>query len=48
MWRFDEAARQVGLLRNTMTEMDCNDAITAAIESLGVPLETNTGCQKAS
>ncbi|KAI2507760.1 hypothetical protein MHU86_6656 [Fragilaria crotonensis] len=46
MWRFDEAARQVGLLRSTMTEMDCNDAITATIESLGVPLETNTGRQR--
>jgi hypothetical protein len=46
MWQFDEAARQVGLLRSTMTEMDCNDAITATIESLGVPLETNTGRQR--
>jgi hypothetical protein len=46
MWWFDEAARQVGLLRSTMTEMDWNDAITATIESLGVPLETDTGHQR--
>lgn len=43
MWRFDECARQLGLLRHTMTELDCNIAINATIEMLGVPLETPTG-----
>ena len=43
MWRFDESARQLGLLRYTMTELDCNIAINATIEMLGVPLETPTG-----
>jgi hypothetical protein len=43
MWRFDECARQLGLLRHTMTELDCSIAINATIEMLGVPLETPTG-----
>jgi hypothetical protein len=46
MWRFDEAARQLGMLRHIMTEMDCNVAITATIELLGVPLETCSGRQR--
>ena len=46
MWRFDAAAKELGLLRPRMTELDCSTAINAVVDTLGVPLETPKGRQR--
>ena len=46
MWRFDDASRQLGLLKDMMSEMDCNIAMMACIDKLGVSLKTISGRQR--
>ena len=43
MRRFDTAAREQGLLKGRMSELDCSTAVNASIEKLGVPLEIPAG-----
>jgi hypothetical protein len=46
MWRFDDASRHLGLLKYSMSEMDCNIAMIACIDKLGVSLKTLSGRQR--
>ena len=46
MCRFDDASRQPGLLKYMKSEMDCNIAMMACIDKLGVSLKTISGRQR--